>query len=37
MKDVSDEEKEKIWLENQSRCVHTAVNLEFIKSLTGSA
>ena len=38
MKDaVSEEEKERIWIENQNRCVHTAVNLEFIKSLTGEA
>lgn len=22
-------------MENQSRCIHTALNLEFIKSLTG--
>ena len=35
MKDVSEEEKTKLWLENQNRCIHTALNLEFIKSLTG--
>ena len=28
-------EKEKIWLEFQNTCIHTTLNLQFIKSLTG--
>ena len=35
LKDLSEEEKKKIWLENQSECIHSALNLEFIKALTG--
>jgi|JI6StandDraft_1071083.scaffolds.fasta_scaffold06097_11 hypothetical protein len=29
------QEKEKIWLEFQNTCIHTTLNLQFIKSLTG--
>lgn len=36
MKEVSGEEKERLWFENQSSCIHSALNLEFIKSLTGT-
>lgn len=28
-------DKDRIWLELQSGCIHTTVNLQFIKSLTG--
>lgn len=27
MKELSGEEKERIWLDNQSKCIHSALNL----------
>lgn len=37
LNEMAEEEKERIWVENQSKCIHTALNLEFIKALAGEA
>lgn len=35
MKEIPEDQREKIWLENQKNCVHSRFNLEFVNTLTG--